>query len=84
MAMLSFNGIVIRPGLVIGEARLLKTQNWVIRRHHIIQDELEAELNRLNAALARIRAEMEQQLQAFKGAGSDREILESHLLILTT
>ncbi|NLW19296.1 MAG: phosphoenolpyruvate--protein phosphotransferase [Candidatus Cloacimonetes bacterium] len=82
MAMRSFNGIVIRPGLVIGEARLLKTQNWVIRRHHIIQDELEAEQNSLNAALARIRAEMEQQLQAFKGADSDREILESHLLIL--
>ena len=82
MPMQIFSGIVIRPGLAIGEARPLKTQNWVISRHHILKDELDAELHSLNAAVARIKAEMEQQLQAFKGADSDREILESHLLIL--
>lgn len=82
MSMRSFKGIVIRPGLVIGEARPLKTKNWVILRHHITQDEMDKELHRLNAALARIKAEMEQQLQSFGGADLDREILESHLLIL--
>ena len=66
MPMQIFSGIVIRPGLAIGEARPLKTQNWVISRHHILKDELDAELHSLNAAVARIKAEMEQARRQLK------------------
>ncbi len=82
MAMRAISGIVIQPGLMIGTARKIAPQKWIIPRVGIKPEEVETELELWQKSLATVRTELEEQLHAFKGAESDREILGSHLLIL--
>ncbi|MDD4223818.1 MAG: phosphoenolpyruvate--protein phosphotransferase [Candidatus Cloacimonetes bacterium] len=82
MATRTLSGIVIQPGLMIGKARKIAPQNWIISRVKIGKKEVKTELESLQTAISTAEHELQQQLQNFTGDDDDREILSSHLMIL--
>lgn len=73
-------GIAASEGIAVGKVLLLKKEEPVIEKRIIAPDEKEIEKNKLSAALAKSREQIE---QIKKNAGDVmKEILDAHLLIL--
>lgn len=80
--MQTINGLVIKSGLVLGRARLVSQPSLEVASSRITSREVNRELRLLNDAVDRVADDLGQHLQALRDAGSAREILEAHLLIL--
>lgn len=77
-------GIAASPGIEIGKAYVMENADIIIDQNKIEDEELEKELNRLQTALKKSKAQVEKIKQkAEKELGKDKaKIFEAHLMIL--
>lgn len=83
--MLLYTGIAASPGIAVGRLRVIDRRRLNVDEYDIAQTSVSAEIDRLNSAISRTRAELElikEQLQASIG---DEHIffIDTHLLILS-
>ncbi|MCB9591921.1 MAG: phosphoenolpyruvate--protein phosphotransferase [Sandaracinaceae bacterium] len=80
----SYEGIGASPGVAIGEVVVFDRQNVTVRRRHVAADAVEAEIERLETAMAEARREVEVVLEGLSdAAGADhRLLLQTQLLML--
>lgn len=76
-------GIGIAKGLALGYATYIKTSKPEIPSHTIGKEELDAEITKLEQALDQSREELNSFLQQQDVSESEKEILSTHLEILT-
>ncbi len=82
--MFSIHGTAIGGGIVIGRARVLESQRFDVARYHVSADEVQAEVQRLDAALAEVKSELDavaEQLPDDAPAEASA-LLEVHAMIL--
>lgn len=77
------NGIAVSPGVVVGPALVLGTENFRIPRKYVARDAVEAELARFHAALETVCNEIESNevLVADKLGAQYAAIFSAHLLM---
>jgi phosphotransferase system enzyme I (PtsI) len=78
-----FRGIGASPGVAIGRVFLLNRGQVRVPRYHIAQEGVEAEIARLDGAIARSVEQMDGIRTRFEGGGMDHQaILEAHEMML--
>ncbi len=75
-------GTIIQPGLFIGSARIIIAKSYQIPRLQIDSAEIEAELESLQTAIGKAENDLVRLLEQEAVAGQDRQILQTHLMIL--
>lgn len=79
-----FQGIAVSPGIARGKAWVHRTDDETIPRYDIKSAQIEGELRRLEAALARTRAQIQelQQKIALSVGDENASIFDAHLLVV--
>ncbi|ADL08180.1 phosphoenolpyruvate--protein phosphotransferase [Thermosediminibacter oceani] len=79
-----YQGIAASPGIEIGKAFVLKESEIVIRVTSITEDDIPAEIDRLEGALAKSREQLLRvKEKAEKELGPDKaQIFEAHIMVL--
>jgi phosphoenolpyruvate-protein phosphotransferase (PTS system enzyme I) len=78
-----FKGIGASPGVAIGRIFLLDRRQVRVPRYHVEPDQVEYEINRLKAAIAKSVQQLEAIRGRFRGEGVDHQaILEAHEMML--
>ena len=75
-------GTIIKSGLRIGTARKVHAPQWKIANPAITPAEVDTELATLQKALQIAGSDIQAHLDSFQGSKEEKEILNSHLLIL--
>ena len=80
--MLELQGSVIRPGLLIGIARKVSPKAWVFPTASLTPDRIPGEIENLDAAVEKVRHEVQAHLEGLQDSSEDAQILNAHLEIL--
>jgi len=78
----TFQGTGVSPGIGLGTARVLRSAAATVVCRNISQDEAPTELERFTEALQHIGEDIRLLLQSFSFKKEERDILNTHLLIL--
>jgi phosphotransferase system enzyme I (PtsI) len=78
----SIKGLVIYPGLIIGRARKLEAIDWDLPTTHISPSSVNSEIKLLENVINSLAQEIQLQLRELKDSKEEKDILNSHLLIL--
>ena len=82
--MFSIHATAIGGGIVIGRARVLESQRFDVARYHLPPEAVDAEVARLDAALADVKSELESLSEQLPDdvPAEARALLEVHAMIL--
>ena len=82
--MFSLHGTGIGGGIVIGRARVLESRRFDVERYHVLPEQVQRELVRLDAALADVRSELDKLDETLPDDAPTeaRALLEVHAMIL--
>jgi phosphotransferase system enzyme I (PtsI) len=80
----TFNGISASPGIAFGEAFVMNVEDLPVAEEHIPADQINAEIERFQAALAQTEKELQKLVRSLEDEIGEEhgKILDSHRMIL--
>jgi phosphotransferase system enzyme I (PtsI) len=80
----TFNGISASPGIAFGEAFVMNVEDLPVAEEHIAADQINAEIERFQAALAQTEKELQKLVRSLEDEIGEEhgKILDSHRMIL--